>query len=98
MEPSRAKSGEGTVTREHGIELYPDEMHDKRTEVWGEHLFGLLGVRFHGKSVVSRCVIVLDAMLHLQDTFHRVGILAPMPGLDVGGWFDDALERTITIL
>jgi hypothetical protein len=43
-------------------------------------------------------VIVLNAMPHLQDTFHRVGILASMDGSVVADWFDNAVERTITIV
>jgi hypothetical protein len=81
----------------HGIMIKPDEKTRKRTETWGD-LHALLVMRFLDPAVKSRCIIVLNPLIDREDTFNRVGIMAPMTGQEVAQWFDGVAERAIKIL
>ncbi|KAE8861120.1 hypothetical protein PTNB29_06215 [Pyrenophora teres f. teres] len=81
-----------------GVLMLPDEGPYRRSETWGESLYALLVVRFHDPAVSGRCVVLLNAVPGLPNTFHRVGVTALMNSAQIAEWFDNASLRTITFI
>lgn len=85
------------IPSEYGIEIEPDETYDVCTQGWSE-LHALLVMRFLDPCVQSRCVLVLSPVNGQCNTFHRVGIMSQMSGVQVAGWFDGVIQQTIKII
>jgi hypothetical protein len=98
VKPEPAVLCTGREISEHGVEFMPDERDDKRTDIWGDSLFGLLITRFDNLLTEGRCVIILNVVPGLEDTYQRVGIVRSMSGSDVADWFKEASEPIITIV
>ncbi|KAA8619853.1 H2B domain containing protein [Pyrenophora tritici-repentis] len=78
--------------------MLPDEGPYRRSETWGEYLYALLVVRFHDPTISGRCVVILNSVPGLPNTFHRVGVTAFMNGAQVAEWFNNVSLRTITFI
>ena len=81
----------------YGIEIVPDEDYDVCTQGWGE-LHALLVMRFLDPGVQSQCVLVLNPVNDQCNTFHRVGIMSQMSGVQVADWFDGVAQQAIKII
>ncbi|KAI2474516.1 hypothetical protein Ptr902_04484 [Pyrenophora tritici-repentis] len=78
--------------------MLPDEGPYRRSETRGEYLYALLVVRFHDPTISGRCVVILNSVPGLPNTFHRVGVTAFMNGAQVAEWFNNVSLRTITFI